>query len=191
MKVLFQATNHSTFRSTLVGYLYEIAQKHRVVLFVEEIDSFTKKILGDKNLFPGLEKIIFFSPPFRGDILRKNYYLNKMSKKLIKDYKPDIVITPEDIWPMSLYLLKFAKKKGILTFALQDGFRIAESKKLYLWSCLTNSHLRTPDFLPLYLRMLLVKMKKYFGHFMYYWILPVSVGKMPFWGKTSFAFWDI
>ncbi|MDO8486442.1 MAG: hypothetical protein Q7S77_01985 [Candidatus Staskawiczbacteria bacterium] len=191
MKVLFQATNHSTFRSTLVGYLYEIAQKHRVILFTEEVDYFTKKILGDKNLFPGLEKIIFFSPPFRGDILRKNYQMNKMSKKLIKNYKPDIVITPEDIWPMSLYLLKFAKKNGILTLALQDGFRIAESKKLYLWSCLTNLHLRTPDFLPLYLRMFLVKLKKYLGHFLYYWILPLTVGQMPFFGKTSFVFWDI
>lgn len=190
-KVLFQATNRSTFRATLVGYLHEISQKHQVVLFTEDVDSWTKKILGDKNLFPGLGEIIFFTPPFYGDIFRKNYQLSKMSKKLIKDYKPDIVITPEDIWPMSLYLLKFAKKKGILTLALQDGFRIAESKKLYLWSCLTNSNLRTPNFLPLYLRMLLVKMKKYFGHFLYYWILPLTAGQMPFLGKTSFVFWDI
>ena len=190
-KVLFQATNRSTFRATLVGYLHEISQKHQVVLFTEDVDSWTKKILLDRNLFPGLEKIIFFDPPFYGDIFRKNYQLSKMSKKLIKDYKPDIVITPEDIWPMSLYLLKFAKKKGIVTLALQDGFRIAESKKLYLWSCLTNSYLRTPDFLPLPLRMLLVKMKKYFGHFLYYWILPLTAGHMPFLGKTSFVFWDI
>lgn len=191
MKVLFQATNRNTFRATLVGYLYEIAQKHQVVLFTEDVDSWTKKILGDKNLFPGLEKIIFFDPPFYGDIFQKNYQLSKMSKKLIKDFKPDIVITPEDIWPMSLYLLRFAKEKGILTLALQDGFRIAESKKLYLWSCLTNSNLNMPDFLPLSLRMLLVKMKKHFGHFLYYWILPLTAGQMPFLGKTSFVFWDM
>ena len=63
-KVLFQATNRSTFRATLVGYLHEISQKHQVVLFTEDVDSWTKKILLDKNLFPGLEKIIFFDPPF-------------------------------------------------------------------------------------------------------------------------------
>lgn len=190
-KVLFQATNRSTFRATLIGYLYEISQKHQVVLFTEDVDSYTKKILADKNLFPGLEKVIFFDPPFYGDIFQKNYQLGKMSKKIIKDCKPDIVIAPEDIWPMSLYLLRFAKERGIVTLALQDGFRIAESKKLYLWSCLTNSHLNMLDFLPLSLRMLLVKMKKYFGHFLYYWILPLTAGQMPFLGKTSFVFWDI
>lgn len=190
-KVLFQATNRNTFRATLVGYLHEISQKHRVILLTEEVDSYTKRILGDKSLFPGLEKVVFFDPPFYGDIFRKNYQLSKMSKRLINGYKPDIVITPEDICPMSLYLLKFAKKKRVLTLALQDGFRITESKKLYLWSCLTNACLRMPDFLPLWLRMLLVKMKKYFGHFLYYWILPITAGHAPFLGKTSFVFWDI
>jgi len=191
LKVLFQSTNPQLFRTTSIGYLYEIAQRHRVVLLAEEIDSYTKKILCDRNLFPGLGKIIFFEPPFYGDILRKNYRLCRKSKKVVRDYKPDIVVTPEDIWPMSLYLLRFAKKEGIATLALQDGFRIAESKKLCLWSCLTNSYLRTPGFLPFSLRMFFVKMKKYLGHLLYYWILPLTSGQLPFLGKTSFAFWDI
>ena len=101
----------------------------------EEIDPYTEKILGDKNLFPGLEKIIFFEPPFYGNIFRKNYRLYQKSKRVVQDYKPDIVITPDDIWPMGLYLLRFAKKAGAITVAIQDGFRIAERKKLFLSSC--------------------------------------------------------
>lgn len=190
MKVLFQSSNPNTFRSTLVGYLYEIAKKHRVVLMAGKLDSYTEKILGDKNLFPGLEKIIFFEAPFFGNIVRKNYRLCRLSKDIIKNYQPDIVIAPEDFWPMSLYLLRFAKKAGIATLALQDGFRIAEAKKLLLWSCLVNAHNKFPDFLPLPLRLFLVKVKKYLGHFFYYWVLPPSAGEMPFPGKTSFAFWD-
>ena len=117
LKVLFQSTIPILFRATSIGYLYEIAQKHRVVLMAEEIDSYTRKILCDKSLFPGLEKIIFFEPPFYGDIFRKNYRLCQKSKRVVQDYKPDIVITPEDIWPMGLYLLRFAKKKKkLVTF---------------------------------------------------------------------------
>ena len=189
-KVLFQSTSSRQLRTTFIGYFYEIAQRHRVVLLVEEMDSYTKKILGDRNLFPGLEKIIFFESPFHGDIFRKNYRLCQKSKRIVQDYKPDIVITPEDIWPMGLYLLRFAKKAGAITLALQDGFRIAEKKKLFLWSCLMNSYVKMPRFLPFAIRLFFVKAKKYLGHFLYYWILPVTAGEMPFPGKTSFVFWD-
>ena len=47
-----------------------------------------------------------------------------------------------------------------------------------------------PGFLSLSLRMFFVKMKKYLGHFFYYWILPLTAGELPFPGKTSFVFWD-
>lgn len=157
---------------------------------IEEIDYDTKKILGDRNLFPGLEKILFFEPPFYGDIFRKNFRLCQKSKRVVQNYHPDIVITSEDIWPMEIYLLRFAKKAGAITIAIQDGFRIAERKKLFLWSCLMNSYTKMPRFLPFFIRFFLVKMKKYFGHFLYYWIFPLTAGEMPFLGKTSFVFWD-
>ncbi len=190
MKILFQSTNSNTFRATLVGYLYEISQKHRVILLTEEIDSHTKRILGDKSLFPGLEKVIFFESPFYGDILRKNYRLCRILKNVIDGFKPDIVIAPEDFWPAGLYLSRFAKKAGAVMVALQDGFRIAERNKLFLWSCLMNSYTKMPRFLPFFIRLFIVKMKKYLGYFLYHWILPLTAGEMPFLGKTSFVFWD-
>ncbi len=68
--------NPQAFRATFIGYLYEIAQKHKVVLLIDDIDSYTKKILCDKNLFPGLEKIIFYV----GNDLRR---MSNEIKKLI------------------------------------------------------------------------------------------------------------
>jgi len=190
MKVIFQSTNPYLFRSVSIGYLYEISQKHKTVLMTEKLDSYTEKILEDKNLFPGLEEIIIFEAPFNKDIFGKNYRLWKLSKKVIQDYKPDIVVTQDDFWPMSLYLLRFAKKAGIVTLALQDGFRVSEGKKLYLWSCLMNTYNKMPHFLPFALRFFLVKVKKYLGHFFYYWILPLTVFERPFFGKASFVFWN-
>jgi hypothetical protein len=189
-RILFQSMNPQLFRATFIGYLYEIAQKHQVVLLTGEIDSYTKRILGDKNLFPGLEKIIFFESAFNGDVFRKNYRLCRKLKMTVQDYSPDIVITHTDIWPADMYLLRFAKKAGAITVAIQAGFKIAGERKLYLWSCLMNSYIKMPRFLSFPVRLFLVKIKKYIGHFFYYWILPFMAGEMPFLGKTSFIFWD-
>ena len=190
VKVLFQSINPQLFRAIGIGYLYEIAQKHEVVLLIEKIDPDTQRILHNTSLFPGLKEIIFFESPFQGDILRKNYRLAKTLKKTVQDYNPDIVITYTDMWPADMYMLRFAKKAGAITVAMQAGFKIAGERKLYAWSCLMNTQLKVPRFLPFPIRLLLVKAKKYIGHFFYYWILPLTVGEKPFWGKTSFVFWD-
>lgn len=189
-KVLFQSTIPLLFRSTLIGYLYEIAQKHRVVLLTEELDSDTQKILRDKSLFPKLENIIFFDPPFHGNIFRKNKQLQTIIRKTVKEYKPDVVIAPSDMWPSGMYLMRFAKKVGATTVAIQPGLKIAEKKRLLRWSYFQNAHEKMPRFLPFFLRIALIKLKKHLGHFFYYWILPITVGEMPFLGKTSFVFWD-
>ena len=189
IKVLFRATNLATFRATSIGYLHEIAQKHNVVLLTEEIDEYTKKLLYDKKLFPGLEKIIFYESPFHGNIIYKNYCIYRELKKTMQDWSPDIVIANTDIWPVEMYLLRLAKRAGITTIVIQSGFKIAGQRDLYMWSCLMNSYGKMPGFLPASVRMFLVKVKKYLGYFVYHWIFPLTVGETPFFGKTSFIFW--
>jgi len=191
-KVLFQSVAPQLFRASSIGSLYEIAQQHQVMLITRKLDARTEEILHDKNLFPGLENVIYFEWPFHGgigDIFHKNYRACKIVKNAIEEYAPDIVIAQTDIWPPDLYLLRAARKKGIVTAVIQSGFKIAEQKKLYHWSCLMNAHLNMPHALPFFVRLFLVIVKKYIGHFFYYWILPLGAGEMPFWGKASFIFW--
>ncbi len=188
-KVLFQSTNPGAFRSTLVGYLHEIAQEHTVMLLADGMDEETKNILKNKDLFPGLEKISFFESPFGGNIVEKNLRMYQVLKKTMQDYKPDIVIAPSDMWPAEMFLFRLAKRAGATTLVLQSGFKIAEQQKLLVWSY-RNSCGRMPIFLPFQAKMLLVKIKKYLGYFLYHWILPITVGEMPFFGKTSFVFWN-
>jgi len=189
-KVLFQSMNPQLFRATFIGYLYEIARKHEVVLLIEKVDSDTQRLLQDKSLFPGLEKIIFFESAFYGDLLRKNYRLCRVLRETVREYKPDIVVTHSDMWPADMYLLRFAKKAGAKTLAMQAGFRIAGERKLYEWSTLMNAYQKIPQALPFSVRLVLAKTKKYAGHFFYYWVLPLTAGEKPFLGKTSFVFWD-
>ncbi len=190
-RVLFRAINPVLFRTTSIGHLYEISQVYPTVLLTEKIDSETEKILYSKRLFPKLQKIIFTEEPFYDRALIKNNRLYRTIKKVVETYRPDIVVSTEDVYPGSLYLMRFAKKTGALTIAIQSGFQITDGKKLYLWSCLMNSYLKMPGFLPFSVRLFFVRLKKYLGYFFYYWILPLTVGEMPFPGKTSFVFWKI
>jgi hypothetical protein len=189
-KVLFQAMNARLFRAVFIGYLYEIAQKHEVLLLVEELDEDTKKILQDKSMFPGLKEIRYFQSAFYGDVFGKNYRLCRTLQKAVRDYNPDVAVAHSDIWPADMYMLRFAKKAGAKTLAMQAGFKIAGERLLYKWSSFMNVYQRIPKILPISIRMVLAKTKKYVGHFLYYWILPVTAGQAPFLGKTSFVFWD-
>jgi len=188
-KVLFLSTNAATFRATFIGYLHEVAQRHEVVLLTEQIDEQSTKILQNRKLFPGLQEIMFFESPFHGNILNKNYRLYHVLKHIIQSFEPDIAVAHSDIWPAEMYFMRLAKRTGSATVALQPGFKIAEQKRLLRWSCLMNAYNRMPRFLPFGPRMVLVRFKKWVGHVLYHWILPLSVGEAPFKGKTSFLFW--
>lgn len=190
LKIIFQVTNFNIFQSTSIGYLFEISQNHEVVLMTEKLNSNIEKIIKDKKLFPGIKKIIFFNSPFRKNILLKNFNLYNKTKKIIKNYKPDIVIAPSDIWPAEMYLMRLAKRIGAITVAIQGGFKIAEQKKLYLWSCLKNSYSKSYRILPSFIRIFFVKIKKYLGYYLYHWILPLLNIEKPFIGRPSFIFWD-
>jgi len=188
-KVLFTTGLPWTFRASNIAHLYEISQSYPVILLSEKLDPETEKVLHNKELFPKLEKII----PYRQFTGRKtnlfslsrNYYYYKLAKDVIEQYKPDILIAG-DTHLFQLYLSRFAKKmKPVLHLTIQGGMRW-KMEEIRLWSYLTSAYLKIPSFLPLRIRLFLTKCKKYLGHFLYFWILPLTVGQLPFRGKSSF-----
>jgi len=186
-KIVFYASVTRLFRTALIGNLYEIAQIYPVVLLAEEIDDKLKVVLEDDGLFPKLEEIIYvnqFSGPQKS-IFERNNYLKKTAKMVINKFKPDVVITPSDNYPFEMYLLRHAKKIGSLNISLQS-FNVMEGDSYRKSVDLTNAHRRFPKFLPFSIRMFLTKCRKYSGHFLYYWIMPLLVGEKPFFGKSSY-----
>lgn len=188
-KVLFYTSIPRAFRTTLIGYLYEIAQAHSLVLLSEEIDSKIKKILADKRLFPNLEKIIAVRQYTGGkkNLLAKNKYLYKLAKDVIRQQKPDVVIAANDIYPFEMYLLRMAKKRGSITICLLPsffGFNKPEDE--VRWYNLMTAQSVKPYFLPFPFKKLLLKTRRYFKHLIYYWIFPFLVKEAPFGGKASF-----
>ena len=187
-KVIFYTSIIRSFRTALIGHLYEIAQVYPVILLSEDLDDKLKKILGNKNLFPKLEAIVYvhqFSGPSK-NIFKRNYDLYKLAKRIIFEHRPDIVITPGDTYPFEMYLLRYAKKIGALNISLQPS-NIMEGNDYRKSVDLTNSYLRFPRFLPFFVRLFLTKCRKYAGHFLYYWVMPLLVGERPFWGRSSFV----
>lgn len=187
-KVVFYGAGMRSFRTVGIGQLFEIAQKYPVILLAEEFDEQIINILKSKQLFPKLEEIIFVhqhSGP-KMNILKKNWHLCNLAKKIIYGYKPDVVVAPRDNYPFDMYLMRFAKKINALNLVFQVS-HIADLDDVKKEVDLTNAYLRFPRFFPLSFRLFLAQCRKYVGHFLYYWILPVLAGDLPFPGKSSFV----
>ncbi len=190
-KVLFYANAIRAFRATHIGHLYEIVQKYPTILLSEKLDSETEKIINDKKLFPKLEKIIPVDqcPGGRQNLwaeIKQNKKLHKLAKDVVRKYKPDVLITSTDIHSLfEMYLFRFAKRTDALKIVIQPS-NIGNSKAAEKWVDFLNTYLRFPEFLPFWLRLFLVKCRKYFGHFLYLWVLPLLVGERPFLGKASY-----
>ena len=186
-RVLFYHGHIRGLRTTLIGHLYELSQVYPVLLLSDGLDRETETIIRDKKLFPKLERIIFVDRPeySKKRILRKSRDLCRSLKKIINTYRPDVVITPNDLFPSFLYLMRFARRINALNLCIQASLDLG-SFQVRLEGDLTNAYLKFPIFLPRFLRLFLVRCRNYCGHLLYYWILPMLVGQMPFLGKSSF-----
>ena len=187
-KVLFFSGIIRAFRASGIAHLYEIAQVYPTILLSEELDSETEKILHDKELFPKLEKII----PYReftnskAALLIKNRRYCKLAKNFIKQYEPDVIIGG-DVGLFQLYLARFAKKvKPTIFIFFQGGISLGEMKQERRWHYFMSTYLKTPSFLPFWIRFSFICLKKRLANFLYYWILPLMAGQKPFIGKSSF-----
>ena len=194
-RVLLYTSISRLFRTTLVGHLYEIAQVYPVVLLSEKLDTETEKILHNKELFPKLEKIIPIRQQrggMKGLLAKYNYhrYLCRLSKNVVEEYRPDIVIMSDDFTVISRYLIRFARKIKAMTICFQASFRM-EIKRIGLWSDLMNmSQKNFPSFFPFWLKMKLVRIRKYLSHFFEYYLLPLIVGQASLGIKSSYIIWS-
>jgi hypothetical protein len=188
LKVLFYTNTQRAFRATLIGHLFEICQVYQVVLLSENLDDTTLSIINDKSLFPNLLEIIPLHQ-YTGShksLFHKNRYLYHMCETVINNFKPDIVIASSD-WQslFEMYLMRFAKRANILSVTFQDVCS-DEMKNIGLWINLINAYTKMPEYLPLWIRLCIVKLRAYCGHILIYWLLPILNMDIPFLGWESF-----
>ncbi|MDP3991315.1 MAG: hypothetical protein Q8P66_00140 [Candidatus Colwellbacteria bacterium] len=184
--ILFYTSVPRSFRTTLIGHLYELASQYPVVLLSEKLDQFTEEIVKNKKLFPGLEKIIpvHQHTEEKASLLRRNRELSRLAKEVIHRYKPKAIIVANDLYLFEMYLFREAKKVGAVNIAIQAALSAFPGQSAK-WITLGEAHLRLPRFLPLPLRLNLIKTRRLIGHFFYYWLLPLANFQGPFFGKSS------
>ncbi|MBH74268.1 MAG: hypothetical protein CL896_00560 [Dehalococcoidia bacterium] len=196
MKAMFHSSAPRLFRTTLIGHLYEVCQDYPTILLSEKLDQETNNVLSDKSLFPNL----IATEPVRTDYtgkfnqtlterFRHHSYLHGLAERLIKQYKPDVVIVENDVFPFEMYLLRAAKKQKAFTIALQSSAKLPIAQSI-IFLTRTWATEKLPGFLPLSLRLMLIKIQRLLGHFLTYWIIPILTFSKPFPGPTSYVTWN-
>jgi hypothetical protein len=186
-RVLFYTNIPRFFRTTLIGYLYEIAQVYPVVVISEKLDPKTEKILEDKKMFPKIERIIpvhqYTGPKL--NLLARHRYFCTLAKNIIDDCRPDIIVVTGNNFFES-YLRRFAKKAGATNIFIVRLLS-RETKQLKKEYVFRIAYIKMPKFLPQPLKILFSGMRMYLGHILYYWIAPLLIGQRPFLGEPSCA----
>lgn len=187
-KVLFYTGGPKLFRATLIGHLYEISRAYPTILLSERLDEETDDILRDKKLFPGLQ-IVPIRSYWGSDlikIIRNNAYIRGKIKRLVENCKPDAIIAPSDMNRLELYLMRFGKKIGALNLCVQASLQ-GDTDEVALASVFINAYNRKSKLVPMPLKIIFSKFKKYLGHLFYYFFLPLLALEPPFLGKSSFV----
>ncbi len=182
-KVLIYTSCSWLFRSSLIGNLFEICQKYPVVLLSEKMDLKTQAALKRKDLFPKLEDIILMQ---QFDKEKGIFYSHKNARQVarsaIMKYKPSLVISITDTYPIDMYLMRYAKKIGAKSICLQSGLHAINLNDVSWVIDRINAHFKFPRRIPLLLRIFLVKIRKYTGHLLYNFIFPFCLFEVPFFG---------
>lgn len=185
MKIAFYTGRSRLFETTLIGHLYELSKKHKVVLLSEKLPENIRTALKSSN-FTGIEEWIRVNQ-FSSDrgVFEENRRLSNIAKEAIHRFDLDVVVSPSDNdSTFELYLMRYAKREGVLRIAVQATVTDI-MWRTGRWMRMLKAHEKTPDWLPMALRKSMVCIRDYISHFMYYWALPLSIGEPPFTGKSS------
>ncbi len=188
--ILFYTDIPRSFRTTYIGYLFELTQAHSVVLLCEELDEYTDEILQDKTLFPKLHKIIpiYEHTKINMSLFRKHKYFAKLAQSIIKKYAPYIIFST-DYTVFGSYLRRYAHKYGIITLAA-IGPAFEDSIENADYRALLSGYRRIRTSLPLQLKLWYGRIRRIIAHSVYYHLFPIMAGHYPFIGTPSCIYED-
>lgn len=192
-RVLFYTSVPRLFRTTYIGHLYDLAQKYKVILVSEKLDSLSEEAVRDKRLFPNIEKIVSVNQysSKRKELWESHRYFSHLAKKIITENKPDFVIADSMINSFEKYLFRYGKLSGACTVIFQAAFQPPSiedyiKRQILLWRDSGNNSQKNIKIRELKIR--LVKLKEHFAEVLDYWIYPILVGTYPFYHKSLFRY---
>lgn len=185
--ILFYTSIRRIFRSILIGNLYQVCQKRKVILLTEEMDSEIDALLSNRNLFPGLicqVKIGQYERAGEGFIAHQRK-LSNLALDLIEAWRPSVVFAP-GVDLFQHYLRRYAKKKlGALTIDQIGWLGVRTAREVTLMLDLHTAEERFPAWLPQSWRFTLACCRRSLAQFVYYILYPIVAGRYPFCGLNG------
>lgn len=185
--VLFYSDIRRTFRSTLIGYLHQLAKDFSVVLLAEDIDDETLRLLDNKALFPGLVACISIGQygNDKESLLGKHRRLRSLARKIVETYKPRVIFA-SGFNLFENYLRRYGKSlSGALSISCIGILLVRGLKEIPLHLNLHSAYSRFPTYLPYSLCVYLAQMRREMAHVVYYLLAPLLIGARPFIGEAS------
>lgn len=182
--ILFYTDIRRTFRTTLIGYLYQLCRVRHVVLLTEELDPEVDRLLADKAMFPGLCERIFVGQYARMDetMLARHRRMSRLAKEVIRQWRPSVVFAA-GINIFECYMRREARKVGPALLVGCIGLLLVRHPGEV--ADLLDRHtaeIRFPSWLPRRLRYGLAKIRRQLAQMAYYAAAPVATGNLPFLG---------
>lgn len=182
--VLFYTDIRRTFRTTLIGFLYQLCQVRRVVLLAEELDPEVERLLADKKLFPGLCDRVFVGQyaQARETILAKHRRMSRLAKEVVRRWRPGVVFAA-GVNIFECYMRREARKAGPALLVGCIGLLLVRHPGEV--ADLIDRHIaeiRFPSWLPRRLRYGLARIRRQLAQMAYYVAAPVATGNPPFLG---------
>lgn len=185
--LLFYTDIRRTFRTSLIGYLYQACRTHRVVLLCEDLDPETDRLLEDRSLFPGLVQRVHVGQydPVWESMLARHRRLSRLAGLLVRRWRPKTVFAA-GINIFEHYLRRYAKQVcGSSTVGCLGLLLVQYPREVPLLLDLNAAETRLPSWLPRVLRLLAARTRRQFAQGIYYVLFPLLVGQRPFLGVNG------
>lgn len=185
--VFFYTSSRRIFRSILIGYLYQVCQRRKVVLLTEELDSEINGLLTNRDLFPGIVeqvKIGQFECASESLIARQRRMSN-LALDLVETWRPGVVFIP-GVDLFEHYLRRYAKQNvDAFTIDCIGWLGVSSAREIPLLLDLHIAGERFSSRLPLALRLGLARSRRFLSQFVYYILTPMLAGRSPFFGVNG------
>lgn len=185
--ILFYTNIQRTFRTTLIGYLYQLCRRYRVVLLAENLDNDTQRLLSNRSLFPGLIAQVWigqYDTASEG-LIAKHRRLSRLAREIVEEWQPGAVFAA-GVDLFECYLRRHAKQAcDALIIGCIGLLPVREAGEALLFLNLHSAESCFPGWLPSNLRLLLAQARRWLAQFIYYVIAPMAVGMRPFLGLNG------
>lgn len=190
VRILFYPHSARALSSTLIGHLVELCQEFHVVLLTEHLSVGYTSLLEDRTRFPGLDCVVSidkfgYSPT---QLIRGNRGWHKLAMEIVRQTRPQVVVTENDMSGLfDMYLLRAAKKQGAACLTIQGMMQQKDSDIQRFIELLHVSSDGTGPGLTRFIRLFYFRTRKWLGHFLVHYLLPWSIGERALVGRSSYV----